>query len=261
MRRRVGLLVVALGLLAACSTGQRYEPLPVPEGVEDLPATSSTVPPDLDEVGLPRAEGATTTVPAAIRPGPVTIVGRVDGPDGPVGGALVRLERLTEGGTAELVVPTAADGTWNVAGVVGGRYRIRAWKPPALGMLRARLVFVESPRSQPFVLRLDRFEAIRFDAAVAPDPPVVDEEANLKVRVTTRQVTSDGRVRFEPAVGIAVRVFGTGDWIVLSSNPGFTDGAGSVTFLVECGQVGSQPLSAVLDDGQVEPLELPPCVP
>ena len=260
MRRRLGLVLVVLGLVAACSTTERYEPLAVPEGSDDLPATSSTVPPDLDEVALPAVEGTTTTAPPAIRPGPATIVGRVDGPDGPVGNALVRLERLGESGPAALVVPTATDGTWNASDVLGGRYRIRAWKAPALGMLRAQVLFVESPRAQAVVLRLDRFEATRFDAVIAPDPPVVDEEANMKVRITTRGVTSEGLVRYQPAVGINVRLTGSGAWEVLSSNPTFTDSEGSATFRLECLEEGAQPLSVTLDDGETEPLGLPPCV-
>lgn len=259
MIRRVGLFVALVALAAGCATDHRYDPLPVPEGAEDLPATSSTIPPNLDEVGLPVVEGAPTTVPQVLEPGPATIQGRVDGPDGPVANARVRLERLTGAGPAVKIVPTAADGTWNASNVLGGRYRIRAWQAPTLGMLRAQVVFVESPRPRAVVLRLDRFDGTRIDSAIAPSPPVVGEETNLRVRVATRQVDAEGFIRYEPNVGINVTLSGSGSWSVQTSNPSFTDAEGAATFTLVCGSTGPQPLSVILDDGETQALEIPPC--
>lgn len=255
------LLVAALLLVtAACADTSKYDPLPVPEGAPDVPATSSTIPGGLGRVALPAVPGTTTTAPAAIGPGPVTIVGRVDGPDGPVGNARVRLERVTDAGVAVVEVPTAADGTWNAANVLGGRYRIRAWQQPALGMLRAQVVFIESPGKRPVVLRLDRFEGTRIDAVVAPSP-VVGQPANLKVRVATRQVDERGFVRFVPSFGVTATLTGPGAWNVRSPNPQFTDAEGAAVWELECLQSGPQPLSVVLDSGESDSLDLPPCAP
>lgn len=259
MIRRLGFVLALVVLAGACADTQRYEPLPIPEGIEDLPPTSSTIAPDLDEIALPVVEGVTTTEPAVIEPGPVTIQGRVDGPNGPVADARVRLERLTGGGSAVKIVPTAADGTWNAPNVLGGRYRIRAWQAPALGMLRAQVVFVEAPRASGVVLRVERFDGTRIDAAIAPSPPTVGEEANLRVRVSTRQVDAEGIIRYLPNVGISVTLSGSGAWSVQTANPTFTDAGGAATFRVVCGAAGPQPLSAVLDDGESRALELPGC--
>ena len=223
-----------------------------------MPATSSTIPGGLGRVALPGVPGTTTTAPAAIGPGRVTIVGRVDGPDGPIANARVRLERITDAGVAAIEVPTAADGTWNAANVLGGRYRIRAWQAPAFGMLRAQVVFIESPGERPLVLRLDRFEGTRIDAVVAP-APVVGELVNLKVRVATRRVDDRGYVRYVPSFGVTATLTGPGAWNVRSPNPQFTDPEGSVVWELECLQAGPQPLSVFLDGGESDSLDLPPC--
>lgn len=249
------LVVVA----SACATDHRYDPLPVPEGAAELPPTSSTVPPRLDEVALPVVEGTPTTEAPAIQPGPATIVGRVDGPDGPVANARVRLERVSESGVAALEVPTAADGTWNAEGVLGGRYRIRAWLAPTLGMVRAQVLFVRSPQSDSVSLRLDRFDGTRVDAAIAPNPPPVGAPANLKVRVTSRQVAPDGFIRHAPVVGTSVTLAGTGSWAIATANPTVTDAEGSALYEVQCLAAGPQPLSVLLEDGTSEALELPAC--
>ena len=256
--RRTAVVLLAL-LAVACSGRDPYDPLPQPDAVEPLDDTTTTLPFDVRTVQLPAARGSTTTT-VAIGPGPMTIVGRVEGPDGPVGGAIVRLERLVGDGVASIEVPTAADGTWNVERVLGGRYRVRAWQQPALAMPRARLVFVETARAAPIELRLDRYDGRRVDAAIAPDPPPVGEPANLKVRVADRGVDDRGVIRTAPRPGVSVSLTGSGRWFVTSPNPQTTGSDGSVTFRVECQDDGAQPLSVVLDGGETVPLDIAACV-
>jgi folate-binding protein YgfZ len=252
--------LVLLLVLSACASSDRYAPLPRPDDGDAAPTTATTSRPDLDEVALPAVPGRTTTTAAILGPGPVTIVGRVDGPDGPVPGAIVQLERLVGSAVASTRVPTATDGTWNLQNVLGGQYRIRAWLPPAFGMERAQLVFVEAPKPKAVILRLDRFEGIRVDGAIAPNPPTVDDDANLKVRVARRQVGEDGVIRSVPVAGTQVVLSGSGSWSVRSSTTGFTGSDGSVVFRVVCRDAGVQPLSVVLENGEVRALELPGCV-
>lgn len=259
MRRRAA-LVVALALLAVgCSTRDPYDPLPRPDPVEPLEDPVTTQPVDLSGINLPQAQGTTTTT-VVVGPGPLTIVGRVEGPDGPVGGAIVRLERLVGDASAAIQVPTAADGTWNADKVLGGRYRIRAWRPPELAMVRAEVLFIDSGEQRPVLLRLDRYEGRRVDAVIAPDPPLVDEPANLKVRIADRVVDERGIVRTTPRPGIRVRLTGSGSWSLSSPNPQTTGPDGSVTFRMTCNQEGAQPLGAVLDENETVPLDIAACV-
>lgn len=254
--RRAVLLVLAL--LAACSNGDPFAPLPQPEAVDV--STTTTVPePDLTGAPLAGVQGTTTTI-VAIGPGPLTIVGRVEGPDGPVADATVQLERLVGDGSAFVVVPTAPDGTWNVADVLGGRYRVRAWRRPDLAVARTQVVFLESGPQRAVELRLERVGGVRVDSVMAPDPPQVDELTNLKVRVAEKSVDEVGVVRDVPRPGVLVELAGTGEWNVSSSNPLVTGDDGSVTFRVTCREDGAQPLTAVLEGTQSFPLAIPDCV-
>jgi hypothetical protein len=263
MSRRVGVVTLAVVCAAAvvggCSTSS-YEDLPVPEGFDDRVTSSTVQLGALDEVPLAPVRGATTSVPVALGPGPIRqLAGRVDGPDGPVAGAIVHVERLGARGIASVNVPTAADGTWNVANVLGGRYRVRAWLAPSLGMTRAATLFVSAPRPAPVVLRLARFDGLRIDAVIAPNPPVVGAPANLRVRVLRRAVTGQGYIESTPVASTTVTLAGSGSWGVSGSNPDVTGADGTVTFEVVCGAAGAQPLSAILDDGTEQALALPAC--
>jgi hypothetical protein len=258
VRARRTAIALALVVVAGCADAHKYDPLPVPEASEETSPTSSTVPTNLDEIPL-EAVGGTTSTTTAIGPGPVTIVGRVDGPDGPVPNARVHLDRIVDGGVASVEVPTGPDGSWNVQHVLGGHYRIRAYQVPSLGMARAEVVFVDSPKAKPVVLTVERYEGTEVDAAIAPSPPPVGSAANLVVRLATRQVQPGGLVRSTPLANESVTLTGSGSWGTDSANPGFTDAAGEATFEVVCGATGPQPLSVQLVTGEVVPLDLPAC--
>jgi hypothetical protein len=251
--------VLLVAAAAACTSDDPFSSLPEPKTVVTEPTTSTTEV-DLSGVPLPGVAGTTTTT-IAIGPGPLTIVGRVEGPDGAVGGAIVQLERIVGDEVATTRVPTAADGTWNAANVLGGRYRIRAWRTPDLATAKPSLVFLDSGDPQRAVpLHLDAVGGVHVDAAMAPEPPTVDEPANLKVRVAQRTVDADGVVRDSPAIDVTVGLAGTGRWSVSSSNPSITGSDGSVVFRLTCRDAGPQPLSAQLSDGTTFPLSLQACV-
>jgi hypothetical protein len=260
MRRSLVLGVLCLSVaLAGCGTNSRYDQLKAPKSVDRVGETTTTVLADLEKVQLPGVGGTTTTAPVVIGPGPATIVGRVDGPDGPVAGATVLLERLVGDRVASMRVPTAADGTWNAQNVLGGRYRIRAWLAPTLGMAEGVLTFVDGTKRTGVTLRLEAFGRTTIDAAIAPNPPVVGEPANLAVRVRSREVDDQGIVRDLPASGLVVTLTGSGSWKASSSTEA-TGSDGIAEFELVCRASGSHPLTARLDDGTTQALELPGCV-
>ena len=255
-------LAVALVVLAGCAADSKYAALPVPKSSPGQPTTTSSAPPrNLEEIELPGVGGTTTTEAPRVGPGPATIVGRVDGPDGPVPGAIVELDRWTGDRYASMQVPTAADGTWNAQKVLGGRYRVRAWLAPSLSMAKAQTVFVDESRPAAVNLRVDRFGGLTVDAAIAPNPPVVGQPTSLAVRVLQRQVDAKGVVSDVPVSTIPVTLTGSGSWTSTSGNPTYTGTDGVARFVVECLKAGDNPLSAQLPDGTSQPLNLPPCSP
>jgi hypothetical protein len=258
MRR--ALAAAALILLAGCGADAKYDELKAPDRDDDAPEVTTTTRPDFDDVRLEGVGGTTTTTPVAIGPGPASIVGRVDGPDGPVGGATVQLERFVGDRVATMQVPTAVDGTWNAENVLGGRYRIRAWLAPSLGMTQGVLTFVDAADRTSVEMTLQRFEGATVDAAIAPSPPVVGSQANLAVRVRVRQVDAQGVVRNVPTSSILVTLTGSGSWSSSQSSSTATGSDGVARFVLQCQASGSQPLSAALSDGSTHPLDLPACV-
>lgn len=241
-----GMLGAAVAVaLAACSSGDPFEPLPEPE-TRPGPTTSTTAPPSFRDVVLAPAHGTTTTTEVVIGPGPSTLAGRVDGPDGPVEGAIVRLERMVGDASARLEVSTGPDGTWRAPGVLGGRYRIRAWRPPDLAMLEPHILFVEAARPESVALVLEPLAPVAVDIALAPDPPVVGAPVNLLVRISSQIVGDDGVVRATPQAGVGLTL-GTGSgWTARSPVQASTDMAGNATFTLVCRAAGSQALMVTL---------------
>src|SRR3954468_15484125 len=121
MRRAALVLVLFAG---ACSSHRGLVP-PVPSTVVlETPTTA----PDLTGVGLAAVAGRTTTTSIPLGPGGATLNGTVTGPDGPVPSATVHIERLVGDASGSADVATQPDGTWTAPGLLGGRYRVRAWR-------------------------------------------------------------------------------------------------------------------------------------
>lgn len=241
-RPRRGWLVPAFVLgLAACTSGDPFEALPVPNR-PPASTTSSEPPPDFRGVALAPVEGATTTSEVVVGPGPSRLAGRVDGPDGPVEGAVVHLERLVDDAGASLDVTTGPDGTWQVPDVLGGRYRIRAWRTPDLAMLEPQILFLEAGRTADIALGVERFQASVVDTAIAPDPPSVGSATNVLVRLSSQIVDDDGMVRASPRPSVVVTLGVGAGWVASSPVQAATDAAGAATFTLVCRSPGVQPL-------------------
>jgi hypothetical protein len=247
---------MVVALVAGCSDGT-FDKLPRPEG-EAASTTSTTALAELSKVVLPGVPGETTTTIDA-GPGRAALAGTVTGPDGPVAGATVRVERLVGDGAARTDVVTAADGTWTLPRIKGGRYRVRAFRAPDMAQTRSEVFLLEGDEERRLDLRVEAFGAVSVTRAIAPNPPPVDEPANLVVRVVRRTVDPDGVVRAEPLVGLTVELFGTGRWSLGSTNPTTTDGGGNASFRLTCLVDGDNPLSVLVDGTETTPLDLPAC--
>ena len=243
-------------LAGACTKGE-VEPLPA---APSLPATTTTVAVDFSGIALNAVPGRTTTT-IAMQPGQATISGTVVGPGGPVPQAVVRAERIIGEASGSIDIVTGADGTFAFTSMIGGRYRVRAWKPAPdnLALVEPEVFFLESKESKVLALTIRPYQGVTVSSDIAPNPPLIGEPANLVVQVVDRQVDAQGIVRGSPVAGARIELFGAGDWRLRSANPQTSDGTGRVTFTVECQRAGQQPLSVVVGDATTFPLEIPPC--
>ena len=252
---RLRACAVALALLTAACVADEVDDLPPPPAV---PTTTTTTLQDLSGIGLPPVPGKTTTT-IAIGPGRATLRGTVVGPDGPVAGAVVHAERLVGESVAALDVVTNPEGNWEMKDILGGRYRVRAWRVPDLALTQPQVFFLDGAENKPLNLSLARHQGTAASAAIAPNPPVVGSPVNLVVQITMRGVDEKGIVRATPVTGVPVELFGAGDWRVSTANPTATDGGGRARWQLVCRRPGAQPLSVVVNDAESFPLSLPSC--
>jgi hypothetical protein len=278
LRWRTVAVVLALVAAAACSDDDDAGRGPRPP---DEPPTSAI---DYSGVALEGVRGETTTTGVA-QSGRTTILGTVTGPAGLVPGATVRIERLVSGEDVRSDVVAGPDGRFELRNVPGGRYRVRAFLAPALAMVTPDVRFLRDGEEHTFDLTLTDQRGVVARAAVAPDPPYLDEDVNLAVVVASRSVDPDGIVRSTPVAGVRVELDGLGMWVLRSESPlrtplqprgatttteapvatstvAFTDGAGQVRYELSCSQAGAPGLSLLVSvtvtppaiEGQPPPL-------
>lgn len=250
----LGALLAAL-VVSACSNHKLISlPDPGPG-----PVTTTTEPfPDYSGALLAPVPGRTTTT-LATGPGGAAIGGSVVGPDGPVAGATVRLERLVGDRSANVDVGTQPDGTFAVPNLLGGRWRVRAWRAPDLALTTPVVFFMAASDQKQLNLALSRYTGTNVTSAIAPAPPIVGDAANLVIEVTTQQVDAQGVVRATPLGGASVQLAGSGSWAIKGSATQVTEADGTARWQVVCGSAGKQPLFVVVNSASSFPLDVPPC--
>lgn len=166
--------------------------------------------------------------------GEVTFSGKVVGPEGPVAGAIVGIERLTSDGIGELRLQSNAAGTWQVEQLPGGRYRVRAWKPGELTSGSSEVRFVVEKAAEEFDFTV-----------VAVDPtPTLDlihggaiyagHSGTVAVVVTQRTIDADGIMVTAPVSGALVSVHTSAEVSLTAGSLRVTDEEGSASFTLRC---------------------------
>ena len=259
-----GAVVCALVMSAAAGCTRKVE-ITYPEVPTTLAlrsSTSTSIGPDRSkETLLPPLDSAPTspTTTVAFGEGTVTVEGTVQGPDGPVGGATVRFERLVGEQSAERSVITDDAGRFSLANVPGGRMRLRAWKVPDVAMAQNIVLFASGTTK--VTLKVDRFATTDVRWAAAPASPIEGQPVNLVVQVSRRLVGDDGVIGFEQITGMAVRLVALGALQPEGANERLTDDTGRASFPMRCNAVGPATLRAQLASGEDATLELPSCGP
>ena len=254
--------VVVLLIAAACSGApERAEPMTTAVPVPTTEAPTTTVAPATTKAttastvrGTPRT---TTTVVLAMGPGDATINGTVNGPGGPVDGATVKIERLVGKEVASTEV-RAAGGAFSVGSVLGGAYRVRAWRAPDLAQNGTEVFFLAAKEVKRLELALVQYGSSGAVATVDPSPPKVDQPATLTVKLGTGVVDPEGRVTTTPRGGIPVTLAVTPGLALESPPQQVSDAAGVAAWRLRCTAPGTFPVT--LNIGTVAtPVAVPPC--
>lgn len=256
--RRAVLLLLAL-VAVACSSGKpAAAPPTTPVTESTLPpapsTTATTAKPTTTSSTVPRT---TVTSLVTIGPGDAFLGGTVSGPQGPVDGATVRVERLVGKSVASQDVVTTG-GSWQLPSVLGGSYRVRAFKAPDLAQSDVQTFFLAANERKTVDFKLAAAGGDRITASISPNPPKVGQPATLIVTVGTGRVDDQGRPSITPRPGVVLILGGNQGYVVDSSPQAVTDGNGAAAWNVHCVVEGATSLSLTVGAG-LTTVNLPAC--
>jgi hypothetical protein len=253
----VGALAVALPFLAGRSKDDgKALPASAPEAT-----TSSTEPIDLTSVVLePIAAGKGTSTTRPLGGGKAAIFGKVVDSDGaPVPAAFVRATYYGDPSKPEVIEALSAeDGTYRFEQVLGGRWRIRAWKAPELATLEDNVFFLGYTEQRAMDLKVKAATDIVVTSNMAPNPPFTGTPVELAVLVLTQSVDEEGVVHRTPVGGAAVTLDIQGDWSLVGEATQATEFNGRTAWQLTCNAVGPQVINAFVA-GRDWPLNVPDC--
>jgi hypothetical protein len=251
-------VALLLPLLAACSKDEgKALPKPVPGET-----TTTTAPIDLTHVSLEpiAVSGKETTTTRPLGGGKAVILGKVVDADGnPVPQALVRATYYGDVNKPEVIEALSVDdGTYRFDQVLGGRWRIRAFKAPELATLEDNVFFLGYTEQRVVDLKVKAATDIVVTSSMAPNPPFIGSPVELAVLVLSQSVDQDGIVHRSPVGGAAVTLDIQGKWSLAGDATQATDYNGRTAWVLTCTEVGAQPISATVA-GRDWPLNVPAC--
>jgi hypothetical protein len=251
-------VALLLPLLAACSKDEgKALPKPVPGE-----STTTTEPIDLTHVSLEpiAVSGKETTTTRPLGGGKAVILGKVVDADGnPVPQALIRATYYGDVNKPEVIEALSLDdGTYRFDQVLGGRWRIRAWKAPELATLEDNVFFLGYTEQRVVDLKVKAANDIVVTSSIAPNPPFIYSPVELAVLVLSQTVDEEGVVHRSPVGGAAVTLNIQGKWSLVGDSTQATDYTGRTAWQLTCNEVGQQTITAFVA-GREWPLNVPPC--
>ena len=263
LRRVAAILVIGstLGVASSLSSCSRKIVViqPIVPTTFALAATSSSIKAvDLSKNSLVPVAAGIPTTSIGFGPGSASISGIVRGPDGPVPGAIVEIERLLDGQSLTVQVVADARGRYSLQKALLGRIRIRAWRAPDLALVTEKALFTKG--AQTLDILMDSYKHSDLQWAVAPSPLVVGRAATVIVQLSERLVNELGRVVVQPVTGVGVSLLQQGVVQVASLEERISDEKGRVSFRLACNEPGPSTIIARLAIGGEASLDLPACV-
>ena len=265
--RRPIVLLVGLVLATGACSGSDSEVAPAPSTAvvqETTTAPTTTTPPTTTRsttstTGVPRT---TVTTTVTLGPGDASLVGTVSGPTGPIDGAIVRVERLVGKAVATVDVTTAGGGTWQLPSILGGSYRVRAFKAPDGGTSATETFFLAANERRNLDFKLTPAGGERITAVVNPSPPRVNQSAILTITVGTARVDDQGRTAQVPRPGLVLTLgLAPGQGLQIETPPNaLTDSNGAASWQFRCTSEGSNTFTLMIGTG-VTRVVIPNCGP
>lgn len=257
--RRCALALLAVVAVACSGSKPAAKPPPVPTTettVAPPTTTSTTLKPTTTVKGVPRT---TTTIPLALGPGNAALSGTVTGPQGPVDGATVHVERLVGKSVAMADVSTSAGGSWQLPSILGGSYRVRAFKSPDLGQSPIQAFFLAGNERKVVDFKLAATGGDRITAAVNPSPPRFDQPGTLTITVGVAKVDDQGRPSLTPRPGVALTLSTVPGFMLESAAQAVTDATGAATWRIRCLVLGASSVQLTVGTGATT-VNLPACL-
>ncbi|MHB1487143.1 MAG: peptidase associated/transthyretin-like domain-containing protein [Acidimicrobiales bacterium] len=175
-------------------------------------------------------------------------------------GATVEVDRFVGSAMTSVQVLTAANGTWSVSNVLGGRYRVRAWRAPFLALTLPQDLYLVDGHREVVNMNLDAYGSTAISSAMAPNPPMDGEPASLVVSVGAQLVGNDGVVRTTPEPGTLLNLLTGSQTSIDSANPLIANQAGQGAWALTCLSPGPQLVQITLDGGPPHTVPVPNCV-
>jgi hypothetical protein len=258
--------VAVLAVLAAACSGDTPSAAPDPT----VAATTTTTVPPTTAVA-PATTVAPTTTSTTVRPtttlttllamgpGEASLAGTVFGPAGAVDGAIVRVERLVGRNVASQDVTTSGGGSWGLPLVLGGSYRVRAFRPPDFASSPTEAFFLAATERRIVDLRMPAAGGDSITATVNPNPPRVDQGAILTIQVGVGRVDDQGRPAITPRPGVPLALVPAAG-IGLDGTPqALTDVNGSAAWRIRCLAEGADTFTLTIGTATTQ-VKIPACV-
>ncbi len=208
----------------------------------------------------PTTQGVRPPIP--VFGGKANITGSVLGPDGPVEGATVRIERFVGGRGGFAEVTTNKDGNYSAFNVYGGHFRIRAWLAPDLTTFEPQTTFVPAEVDRTIELRVLKRDANLLQAALNRGDPHVGEFVILEALLVNEEIDEDeGIVKGEGIKDVEVAVVPKENlqWDILERTV-ITDDDGYARFTLVCQEVGIWPMVVSTPEISID-VVMPECLP
>ncbi len=208
--------------------------LPVPENDIEV-----KLGPDTRSAPVPTVVAPTSTTALPMQGGKASLDGLVVGPDSaPMPNATVRIERFVGENVVTVDVATNATGNFAVNQLLGGRYRVRAWRAPTFSQLGSEVMFLAEGDRKSMKLQVWAPNDIDISASASSASVIVGQSTTVSMKILVPVVNGNGQVDQGGRANDLVVASGGG--VLLGQGGQTTSNAeGLATFTFQCSQIGA----------------------